>query len=147
MLRRTAAALHGALLWTQLSRRHDLDQGVYVLLMPEDDPELNGAALAHIDDLIADRRAQGIVLVSDCASPAPERVPGIIAVERWTSRRIDALISFYELYAISDRLLILSLTRPFGNGLHRLLDRQGVTTEDLACLGCLRLRGYGLVRA
>ena len=75
-----------------------------------------------------------------------------ICQHRWRSSsggrsQIDALIAFYELCSITDRLLIVSLTKPFGNGLHRLLDRQGVTKDDLVSLGCLRLRSYGMVRA
>jgi hypothetical protein len=111
--------------------------------MPEDDAELNAAALGHVEDLIADRRARGVVLVHSGAAPA-ERPPGIVGTESWTGRQIDALISYYELHNFSDRLLIVSLTRPFGNGLHHLLGRQGVDKEDLVCLGCLRLRSYGM---
>lgn len=147
MVGRTCAALRGARLWAGLSRRHDLDRGVYVLLLAEHDPELNAVALRHVEDLLKDRRAAGVVLVSDSATPSPERAPGIIGVERWASRSIDALISFNELGSFTDRLLVVSLTKPFGNGLHRLLGRQGVTKEDLVCLGCLRLRSYGMVAA
>jgi hypothetical protein len=159
MLRQIYAAYRGGRLWAGLERKYRMDQGVYVLLMPEDDAELNAAALARIEDLVADRRAQGVVVVGDCSSSqpmlselggsgdAPDRSPGIVGTESWTGRQIDALIAFYELCSITDRLLIVSLTKPFGNGLHRLLGRQGVTKEDLVSLGCLRLRSYGLVTA
>ena len=159
MLRQIYAAYRGSRLWARLERKYKMDQGVYVLLMPEDDPELNAAALGHIEDLVADRRAQGIVLVSDCSrSQRPssesgdsaagfERAPGIVGTESWRTGQIDALIAFYELYTFTDRLLIVSLTKPFGNGLHRLLGRQGVTKEDLVSLGCLRLRSFGMVKA
>jgi hypothetical protein len=128
-----------------------MDQGVYVLLLPEDDAELNAAALGRIEDLVADRRAQGVVVVRDCsfeagdAWAAADASASIVGVESWTASQIDALMAFHELCSITDRLLIVSLTRPFGNGLHRLLGRQGVTKEDLVSLGCLRLRSYGMV--
>ena len=159
MLRQTYAAYRGSRLWARLERKYNVGQGVYVLLLPEDDAELNAAALRRIEDLVADRRAQGVVLVSDCSLPAPiasefgdsgadpERSPGIVGTESWTASQIDALIAFYELCSITDRLLIVSLTKPFGNGLHRLLGRQGVTKDDLVSLGCLRLRSHGMVRA
>jgi hypothetical protein len=143
MLREIYAAYRGKLLWTGLQRKYKIDEGAYVVLMPEDDAELNAAALGHVEDLIADRRARGVVLVHSGAAPA-ERPPGIVGTESWTGRQIDALISYYELHNFSDRLLIVSLTRPFGNGLHHLLGRQGVDKEDLVCLGCLRLRSYGM---
>jgi hypothetical protein len=159
MLREIYAAYRGTRLWARLERKYKLDQGIYVLLMPDNDPELNAAALGHIDDLVSDRRAQGVVLVGDFAaaelassasrSPdsAADRSPHIVGTESWTSGQIDALLTLCELYGPSDRLLIVSLTRTFGNNLHRLLGRQGVTKEDLVCLGCLRLRGYGMVKS
>ncbi len=75
-----------------------------------------------------------------------DRLPGIVGTEFWASREIDAVMGSPAV-SFTDRLLIVSLTKPFGNGLHRLLGRQGVTKEDLICLGCLRLRSYGKVRA
>jgi hypothetical protein len=147
MLRQIYAAYRGSRLWARLEREYRVEQGVYVVLMPEDDDELNAAALGRIEDLVADRRAQGIVLVGGCSWSAPEHSAGIVGTESWTASQIDALIAFHELCSITDRLLIVSLTKPFGNGLHRLLGRQGVTKEDLVSLGCLRLRSYGMARA
>jgi hypothetical protein len=159
MFRQIWAANHGRRLWAGLARRYKLDQGLYVLVMPEDDEELNAAAIGHVEDLVDDRRAQGIVLVGDASSrptvaqiaedraQGPEGLTSLVGTELWTARQIDALIAFYELYSFTDRLLIVSLTKPFGNGLHRLLGRQGATAEDLVCLGCLRLRSYGTVMA
>jgi hypothetical protein len=145
MLRQIYAAYRGSRLWAGLERKYEVEQGVYVVLMPDDDAELNAVALGHVEDLVADRRARGVVVVHSGA--APPRAAGIVGTESWTGRRIDALIAFYELHNFSDRLLIVSLTKPFGNGLHHLLGRQGVTKEDLVCLGCFRLRGYGMVEA
>jgi hypothetical protein len=146
MLRQSYAAFRGSRLWAGLERRYKLDQGLYVLLMPEDDAELNAAALARIEDLVADRRAKGVVVVGG-SEAVPASSPVIVGAESWTASQIDALIAFYELCSITDRLLIVSLTKPFGNGLHRLLGRQGVTKEDLVSLGCLRLRSYGMASA
>ncbi|SRR5581483_10590669 len=144
MLRQIYAAYRGRRLWAGLERKYNVDQGVYVLLMPDDDAELNAAAIGHIEDLVADRRAQGVVLVGVGSMSPP--TPGIVGTESWTGPQIDALISYYELHNFSERLLIVSLTKPFGNGLHRLLGRQGINKEDLVCLGCLRLRSYGMVK-
>jgi hypothetical protein len=141
MLSETFAAYHGSRLWARLQRKYKVDQGAYVLLMPEADAELNAAALGHVEDLVADRRARGVVLVH--AGAVREPAAGVVGTESWTAREIDALIAYYELHNFSDRLLVVSLTKPFGNGLHRLLGRQGITKEDLVCLGCLRLRSYG----
>jgi len=147
VFRQTYAAYRGSRLWARLERKYQVDQGLYVILMPEDDAELNEAALRHVGDLVADRRAQGVVLVADRSLSRPMlSEPDVVGSESWTGRQIDALIALFELHSFSDRLLIVSLTRPFGNGLHHLLGRQGITKEDLVCLGCLRLRSYGMVK-
>jgi hypothetical protein len=148
MLSKLFDAYRGSRLWAGLKRKYKVDEGLYVVLMPEDDAELNAAALGHVDDLVADRRARGVVLVTqDRGDPQaePAHPAGIVRTEAWAEGKIDALIAYYELHNFSDRFLIVSLTKPFGNGLHRLLGRQGITKEDLVCLGCLRLRSYGMV--
>jgi hypothetical protein len=148
MLRQIYAAYQGGRLWARLARKYKIEQGVYVLLMPEDDAELNAAALDHVEVLVADRHARGVVLVHDGSLSVPEHSAGIVGTERWTRRQIDALIAFYEAdNGFTNRLLVVSLTKPFGNNLHRLLERQGITKTDLLCLGCLRLRSYGIVTA
>jgi hypothetical protein len=147
MLRRIYAAYRGSRLWAGLQRKYEVDEGLYVVLMPDDDAELNAVALGHLEELVADRRARGVVLVADPSvdlEAARASSPSIVGTECWAGGRIDALLSYYELHNFSDRLLVVSLTKPFGNGLHRLLGRQGVTREDLVCLGCFRLRGYGM---
>lgn len=158
MLRQAYTAYRGKRLWAGLERKYEVDQGVYVVLMPEDDAELNAAALGHMEDLVGDRRARGVVLVLDESLPrprlsgsagpeaAPERLPGVVGIESWTGVQIDALLAYWELHNFSDRFLVVSLSRPFGNGLHHLVGRQGITKEDLVCLGCLRLRSYGMVK-
>lgn len=150
MLKKIYAAYRGSRLWARLKRKYKVDEGLYVVLMPEGDAELNAAALGHIEDLVADRRARGVVRVVDRtggSDAAAQRPAGIVGSEAWTTAQIDALIAYYELHNFSDRFLIVSLTKPFGNGLHRLLGRQGITKEDLVCLGCFRLRSYGMVTA
>ena len=62
---RFKAAMAGRSMWLKLKREYDIDNGVYVLLMPEDDRELNEQALLHIDDLVAYRKAWGVVILTD----------------------------------------------------------------------------------
>jgi len=145
VLKQIYTAYRGSRLWGRLERKYKVDQGLYVVLMPEDDAELNAAALGHVEDLVADRRARGVVLVTDRSLSRPMlSEPGVVGNEAWTGRQIDSLIAYFELHSFSDRLLVVSLTKPFGNGLHHLLGRQGITKEDLVCLGCFRMRGYGM---
>jgi hypothetical protein len=139
------AALAGRSMWLRLKHEYDVDNGVYVLLMPEDDHELNEQALRHIDDLAAYRRARGVVILTGnpwIIENAVTYSDKILAVNKITVTEIDHLLSFFELYAITERLLVVSLTKPYGSKLHITVGIQGVTKEDLVCLCIFRIRNW-----
>jgi hypothetical protein len=144
--KRLIAAWRGRALWIRLRKRYDIDNGAYVVAFIEDDQELNEVALAHIDDLIADRGARGVVLVTDqewVAEHADEEADGVVAIVRLSSRDIELLLSFYELYQFTPRILFVSLTRPYGNRLGQMVEVNGLTLDDLVCLSMYRIRSWG----
>jgi hypothetical protein len=145
MGKRLVAAWRGRALWTRLRKRYDIDNGSYVVAFIEDDDALNETALAHVQDLIADRRARGVVVVTDqesVAEQAGEQANGVVAVEVLGSREIEHLLSFYELYQFTPRLFFVSLTRPHGNRLSQMVGVNGLTLDDLVCLSMYRIRGW-----
>jgi hypothetical protein len=142
---RFIAAWRGRALWLRLRKRHGIDDGAYMVAFIEDDPALNEVALARIADLIADRRARGVVIVTDQArivEQIGDDTQGILAVEVLTSRQIDALLSYYELCQFSVRVFFVSLTRPYPNHLWRMAGVNGLTHDDLVCLSMYRIRGW-----
>jgi hypothetical protein len=145
MGKRLVAAWRGRALWMRLRKRYDIDNGSYVVAFIEDDHALNETALAHVQDLIADRRARGAVVITDqewVAEQAGEQVDGVLAVEVLGSRAIEHLLSFYELYQFTPRLFFVSLTRPYGNRLWQMVGVNGLTLDDLVCLSMYRIRGW-----
>ena len=145
MVRRLTAAWRGRALWVRLRKRYDIDSGAYVVAFVEDDHALNEVALAHVQDLIADRRARGVVVVTDqesVAEQAGRQTDGILAVEVLAHRDIEHLLSFYELYQFTPRLFFVSLTRPYGNRLWQMVGVNGLTLDDLVCLSMYRIRGW-----
>lgn len=152
LLRRLYSAWRGRSLWHSLVRDHDLDDGAYVLLMIEDDDELNRLALRHIEDLVADRGARGVVILTDrpdvaAAADAVRACSPILAVARISSKQVDALLALSELYRFTHRLLVVSWTRPFGSDLRAALGVHGVTAEDVLCLSMLLLRTWPVERS
>lgn len=150
---RLIAAWRGRAVWMRLCKRYDIDNGAYVVAFVEDDQALNQVALAHVRDLIADRRARGVVVVTDqewVAEEAGNVTDGVLAVEFLAEREIEFLISFYELYVFTPRLFFVSLTRPSENRLWKMVGVNGLTLTDLVCLSMYRIRGWsgeGLTRA
>lgn len=143
--KRIEAALSGRSFWLRLKREHDVDNGAYVLLMPEDDRELNELALRHINDLVAYRRARGVVILTNqpwVMQNAKAYSDKILAVNMASEKELDNLLSFFELYAFTERLLIVSLTKPYGSKLYNAVGIQGVTKEDLVCLSIFLIRNW-----
>lgn len=142
---RLIAAWRGRALWLRLRKCHEIANGAYVVAFVEDDPALNEVALERIADLIADRRARGVVVVTDQAWVAGrigEDTDGILAVQILTDRESDALLSYYELCQFSPRIFFVSLTRPYANHLWRMAGVNGLTLDDLVCLSMYRIRGW-----
>jgi hypothetical protein len=129
----------------RLRKRYDIDSGAYVVAFVEDDHALNEVALARVQDLIADRKARGVVVVTNqewVAEEAGKETNGILAVEFLAEREIEFLISFYELYQFTPRLFFVSLTRPSENRIWKMVGVRDLTLEDLVCLSMYRIRGW-----
>lgn len=152
IFRRLMRAWRGRAVWIRLRKRYDIDNGAYAVAFVEDDHALNQVALAHVEDLIADRRARGVVVVTDqawVAEQASKETDGILGVEVLPELEIECLISFYELYQFTPRLFFVSLTRPSENRLWKMVGVRGLTLDDLVCLSMYRIRGWsaeGLTR-
>jgi len=145
MLKRFCAAMTGRRIWLRLKRIYQIDKGLYVLLMPESDQELNDQALRHIDDLIAHRRARGVLILT-CdewvMKNAKEYCSEIVEVLQISCRKVEQLLSAYEFYNFSERFLVVSLIRPYGRNLFQAVGVNGVTKEDLICLGIFLIRNW-----
>ena len=146
LLGRLFSALIGRWFWLKLDRTYSINKdGLYVILMPENDRELNEQALRHIDDMVKYRRANGVIVLTnqqwilDSAQSASENVR---AVRRTSDKKIDALLSFYELYEFTERLFTVSLTKPFNRQVHRALGVHGITKEDIVCICIYQIRDW-----
>lgn len=142
---RFRSAMAGRRIWLKIKRKYDIDNGVYALLMPEDDRELNEQALRHIDDLVRHRRASGVLVLTDdewVKEHAKSYSDSIVDVVACPAATADRLLSFYEFYRFSERLLIVSLSRPYGNKAWLSIGKNGVTVEDVVCLGIFCIRSW-----
>jgi hypothetical protein len=142
---RFRSILAGRRMWLKIKKKYDVDNGVYALLMPEEDRELNERALRHMDDLVKHRRARGIIILTDNGWVKQNAVAysnNIIDVIGCPPEKADKLLSFCEFYRFSERLLVVSLTRPYGNRAWRSIGVQEMTIEDMVCLGIFYIRSW-----
>lgn len=146
MIKRLCAAWRGRSFWLKLDREYKINSaGLYVLLMPEDDRELNEQALRHIDEMTAFRRAEGVVILTNqpwVLEHAPGCSEKLVAVRQVSEREIDKLLSFYEMYEFTERLLTVSLHRPYGRMVHKAVGVHGITKEDIVCLCIYQIRDW-----
>lgn len=143
-LKRLLAILSGRRFWSRLQRRYRINEGLYVLAMPEGEGEVNEQALAHLDDLIAHRSARGVLVLTqwDRVAEKARGLKGVVDVVHCSPEKMDSLFSYYELYMFSERLLIASFDKPYGNKLWKALGVNGISVEDLVCLGVLGIRTW-----
>jgi hypothetical protein len=141
---RIFSAWRGRGLWLALARKYAINDGLYVLVFPDDDRDLNTSALGHVGTLVGERGARGAVVVTSVDAVAREaaRTAGVHAVELLSPRAVDGLLALAELADFSPRIMIVSMDKPHGRRLRRLVGQRGVTLEDVVCVALLRIRSW-----
>jgi hypothetical protein len=131
----------GRRLWLKIKKKYDVENGKYVLLMPESDRELNEVALKHIDDLLKYRKGKSVLILTTDSwvlENAKKYSNNIVDVAKITDKQAD----FYCFYCFSERFLIVSLDRPCGNSLFKAVGVNEIVKEDLICLGIFLMRNW-----
>lgn len=137
-------ALIGRRQWLKIKKKYDIENGKYVLLMPENDRELNETALKHIDDLLKYRKGKSVLILTKdnwVLENAKSFSNNITDVAKTTEKQMDSYC-YYHYYCFSERFLIVSFTKPYGNVLFRANDVNGITNDDLICLGIFLMRNW-----
>jgi len=127
--------------WLKIKKKYDIEKGKYLLLMPESDVEFNETALKHIDDLLQYRKGKSaVILTTDnwVFENAKNFSNNIIDVVKITEKQAD----YHYYYLFSERFLVVSLDKPYGNTLLNAVGVNGITKEDLICLGIFLMRSW-----
>lgn len=138
-------AIKGLIKWSRLDKKYKINQGLYVLLMPDGDCELNEIALCHIDDLLEYKKGTGVLIltcddwVHGNAESYSRSIRDVIKIDQKTE---DQLLALIELYRFTERLLIVSLSKPFGRDLSKLIGINNITKQDIVCLCIFVIRNW-----
>lgn len=133
-----ALADKGKQLWENIDERFNAD--LYVLF-PHLNEEYNYYALLYLDEYIAAKRAEKVVLItmeSVIKKALPVFSKAKTEVYEISHDDIKAIIKYYALYEFSTRLTIISLKEPYDTCGENLLGVKGVTKEDLLCFDIYR---------
>lgn len=144
MLNHIIKALRGRSYWFQIKRKYKIEKNnLFVILMTEHDNELNLHALRYLDLFIQSRFINGVVILTNdfyVSEEAKKYIKKILHIEYINEKEVELLYKFYTLYRFSDRFINISLDKPIGNTSFMTLGSNGITKEDLVCLGmyCFR---------
>jgi len=140
--------------WLKVKRKYDVDKnGIYVVMMPDADHELNEAALRNIDRFLDYRKGnKAVILTTDewVVSNSRGFSDRIEAVERISERDYKYSCSYYYYYyyfGFSERFIIMSLQGVHGERLALAENVNGILKEDLACIGLYVIRSWSKAEA
>lgn len=135
--------------WKKLIKEFGIkNKQIYVLLFSETERELNEQALLHMNDLIANRIAEGVIILSVDGTVDEEAYnysDKIIALKNYSEKKVRYLMKYYTLYKFSEKFIIISFTRPEGNLAYKAVGINGINVEDMVCLGIYNLRHVPVV--
>jgi hypothetical protein len=141
-----AKALSGRRRWLQAKHKYGIEKnGVYLVVMPDADQEFNEHALRHLDDFLDYRKGSAAVIlttdewVADSAHTFSRRIS---AIERITEREQYHLSQYYYYSHFSEHFVMMSLQGVYGKRLALACGVNGITKEDMACLGLYVIRNY-----
>lgn len=147
MFREILSVLQGALIWQIFCIQYHVNEKKAVLVLVNDNRRLDAYALAHLEDFMDRKYAEGtILLFSDenvrrliqKAGKTYIKAPARLC--RWPKKRIEKLYRYYSFYKFSDRIVFTYTDSPKDNRLGRALRETQITEEEAVCLGLYRLR-------
>lgn len=136
--------------WRKLVNKFNIkNKQIYVLLFSEIDQELNKQAILHINDLITNRIADGVIILSvegAIDTNISANSDRIFAIINYPAKKAEYLMKYYTLCKFSEKFIIVSLNRPEGNIAYKAIGINGINIEDMVCLGLYKLRNVPVIK-
>lgn len=136
-------AYHGKRVWNRIKKKYQFDDSTQLVIMPEDDEELNGIAFHYMPYMMKKRGAKNAIVVRPKGREEEAQATNDSYDARYLYLRqgeIEDLLHYYELYVFTGNISIISLAKPEGNDLHKLIGKNGINEADAVCLGMYALR-------
>lgn len=140
-IERIRRAYKGRRWWKKLISKYQIDNTA-VILMPSKNQEDNYFALLYLDQMIESRKYDNALIltydpvVKKCAYMFSKK---IIDVKYFSREKAEDLMQYYCLYEFDNRLIIASLDEPQGRNASALIDKKGITSEEIFAAGVYRL--------
>jgi len=147
-------AFLGRWLWIKLKNKYDVEnKGIYVIMMPDADREFNEFALRHIDDFLNYRKGNAAVILTtdkwtiDNSSSFSERIAATELITKRDYHYYYHYYYYYYYYGFSENFIMMSLQGCYGKRLALAEHLNGITKEDMVCLGLYVIRNWEEIEA
>jgi len=130
---RIEKARSGRKIWLSLVEEYQINQSVYVIVIPDGKREFNTFAMSSISTFLERKRAVKAVVLSndEWVLQQQEQIKDNISLVKYEKKQIDALIQFYCLYEFATNLIVASLKQPAGRLGIGMIGKKGLKNGEI----------------
>jgi hypothetical protein len=139
-------SLIGRKIWLKNKYKHNIgNEGIYMIVMPDDDQSLNEIVLQHIDDFLNYRKGKGaVILTADTWTKNNyyRFSRNILSTELLSQHELLYLLCYHRYYRFSDYFVLMSLQDSYGKRLAHAEKFHGITKVEMVCIGLYNIRDW-----
>ena len=135
--RKLVQCFQGKIIWNKLQKRKINHNSIGVILIPECDFRMVEYAQKYLAKLLENRQWERAVLILpiDMKKEVVYYLENIMSIFYWSKSRINALLQYYRLMNLDERLIVASFDFPEGRKGKQLIGLKGLTAEKVFCVG------------
>lgn len=131
MKKRIESAKLGRVLWLSLVEKYQINQFVYVIILPDIKKVYNAPALSFLPQFMKKRGAKKAIVLTFDEWVLEQQVDENILLVAFEKDKLEALIQFYCLYEFTSNIVIASLEQPAGRLGYGMIEKKGLTSEEI----------------
>jgi len=135
--------------WLKIKRKYNVAKnGIYVVMMPDADREFNEAALRNIDNFLDYRKGSNVIIlttdewVAKNSHSYSNRIEAVIRISERDLRYYNCYYYYYYYFGFSERFILMSLQGIHGKRLALAENVNGISKEELVCIGLYVIRSW-----
>jgi hypothetical protein len=143
------SALKGRHNWLKLNRKYCIKKnGIYVLVLPDDDVNYNKILLSHINDFCEYRKVKSVIILTTdnwVLENADKYSDKIIHIEKINQKVYKSYFLYHHfcVYEFSEQIIFMTLKGAYGKRIKEAEHFGVVNLEDMICLGQYLIRNWG----
>jgi len=133
MEERLVLAKKGREIWLSLVEKYNIDNTIYVIILPDTSRQYNEPALVYLEAFLKKRGVKKALVLSydTWVLGMKEKYKEFARIEQCPEDNIKALLQFYCLYEFAQNIVIGSLKEPSGRMGDYLIGKKGLSAEEV----------------